>query len=116
MMAELLWWARTAVIRWPRWGVAVWWVVLLATTARFAVFTERNSRIFAAVHVDYDRYEAAIHGRYPAPSRGSHLDVPPPPITIANLDVQPFLRWSFRDPALTVTILGNASPSMNDGR
>jgi hypothetical protein len=116
MTAELIWWARTALTRWPRWGVAVWWVVMLATTARFAVFTERNSRIFATVHVAYDRYEAAVRARYPAPPRGSHLDVPPPPIIIANLDVQPFLRWIFRDPALTITIVSAASPPMNDPR
>jgi hypothetical protein len=102
--AALVWWARGVVWHRPRvWRIG-WAVVVLFLVARHAAFASRNVRIGQDDRVPYEAYAARVRALHPNPEPGSTLDVPPPPTALDMIYVEPLLRWTYRDPSLTVRI------------
>jgi hypothetical protein len=81
-----------------------WAVVVLFLVARHAAFASRNVRIGQDDRVPYEAYAARVRALHPNPEPGSTLDVPPPPTALDMIYVEPLLRWTYRDPSLTVRI------------
>lgn len=103
LSAELLWVARSALQRWPSGGAAGWWLATVFLTARFGVFAAGNVQSFEQGRVPYDAYAAEIRRLYPTPPSGARLEVPPPPESVPERYVEPLLRWTYEDSALTVS-------------
>jgi hypothetical protein len=104
LTAELLWWTRRPLGRWPRAGVAGWWVLTVAITLRFGTFAVKNVRSWEQASAPYREYFASVRSSYPSPPKGALLDVPPPPAEIAPHYVPSLLRWEFADPTLRAIV------------
>lgn len=103
LAASLLWWLRTATRR-SAIRRAAWWVLTLAVLARSAVFTTRNVRVSEGASRPFDAYAARVMTAAPTAPPGSQMLVPAPPPAISDALVTPLLRWTYRDPSLTVTL------------
>ena len=101
LTAELLWSARSFVGGRPsRAGIAVWWVVVVALTVRFASFAMKNATVWQTASVPFLDYAARVRQLYPAPARGVTLEVPPPPEEVLPQYLPSLLQWEFGDPTL----------------
>jgi hypothetical protein len=104
LAAELLWSARHVALRWPRAGPAVWWIVAIAVTVRFAAFAARNVHTWEGAAAPYLAYVASVRRLHPAPPKGARLEIPAPPEEIPPHYVPSLLRWELGDPDLMVVI------------
>ena len=100
MTAEALWWARESLRRWPRAGMAIWWVVAIALTVRFANFAVKNAGVWRSASVPFSAYAARVRQLYPAPARGATLEVPTPPEEVLPQYLPSLLQWEYGDPTL----------------
>ena len=96
LAAEVLWWARQPLAAWSRAGVAVWWILTIALTARFASFATKNVRVWEHASAPYREYADTVRRAYPTHTKGAQLEVPPPPKAIAPHYVPSLLRWRAR--------------------
>ena len=100
LTAELLWSARESLRRWPRAGMAVWWIVTIALTVRFANFAVKNAHVWESASAPFTAYAQRVREIHPAPARGATLDVPPPPDQVLPQYLPSLLQWEYNDPAL----------------
>jgi hypothetical protein len=100
MTAETLWWARGSLRKWPRAGMAIWWVMAIALTMRFASFAVKNVAVWRTASVPFSTYAARVRQLYPAPARGATLEVPTPPEEVLPQYLPSLLQWEYADPTL----------------
>jgi hypothetical protein len=104
LVAELLYSLKHALARWGRPGLAIWSLITIALTVRFALFAVRNTGVWAREGQAYREYIELVRDEYPTPLPGARLTVPRPPDAIP-LQYVPFLvKWELGDPTLEVLV------------